>query len=145
MLDETGQKVMDGETDVIFETKIEELMQLGIPIPRVISLQEHVSIPFTLRKENLFHEPVPSLPEPRPAALSAEDALSVHGLSFSRGADVIFQDVSFSVKKGSITAIAGPNGTGKSTLLSAAAKLIRPLGGDIKIDGRPIDSYSEKS
>ncbi len=52
--------------------------------------------------------------------------------------------MSFSVKKGSITAIAGPNGTGKSTLLSAAAKLIRPLGGDIKIDGRPIDFYSEK-
>ncbi|MEK4631947.1 ABC transporter ATP-binding protein [Bacillus velezensis] len=144
VLDEMGQKVMDGETDVIFETKIEELMQLGIPIPRVISLQEHVSIPFTLCKEKLFHEPVPSLPEPRPAALSAEDALSVHELSFSRGADVIFQDVSFSVKKGSITAIAGPNGTGKSTLLSAAAKLIRPLSGDIKIDGRPIDSYSEK-
>lgn len=52
--------------------------------------------------------------------------------------------MSFSVKKGSITAIAGYNGTGKTTLLSAAAKLIRPLGGDIKIDGRPIDSYSEK-
>lgn len=99
VLDETGQKVMDGETDVIFETKIEELIELGIPIPRVISLQEHVSIPFTLCKEKLFHEPVPSLPEPRPAALSAEDALSVHELSFSRGADVIFQDVSFSVKK----------------------------------------------
>ena len=99
VLDEMGQKVMDGETDVIFETKIEELMQLGIPIPRVISLQEHVSIPFTLCKEKLFHEPVPSLPEPRPAALSAEDALSVHELSFSRGADVIFQDVSFSVKR----------------------------------------------
>lgn len=144
ILDGTGQKVMDGETGAIFETKLEELTQLGIPIPRVISLQEHVSIPFTLCKERLFQEPVPPFPGPRPAALSAEDALSVHGLSFIRGTDTIFQDVSFSVKKGSITAIAGPNGTGKSTLLSAAAKLIRPVSGDIKIDGRPVDSYSEK-
>ncbi|WP_045506573.1 ABC transporter ATP-binding protein [Bacillus amyloliquefaciens] len=143
-LDETGQKVMDGETDAVFETKLEELTRLGIPIPRVIPLQKYVNIPFTLCKESLFHKPVPALPRPRAAALSAEEALSVHGLSCKRGTDIIFQDVSFSVKKGSITAIAGPNGTGKSTLLSAAAKLIRPVSGDIKIDGRPIDSYSEK-
>ncbi|RDY88160.1 ABC transporter ATP-binding protein [Bacillus amyloliquefaciens] len=144
VLDETGQIVMDGETDAIFETKLEELMRLGIPIPRVIPLQKYVNIPFTLCKENLFHKPVPALPRPRAAALSAEEALSVQGLSCKRGTDIIFQDVNFSVKKGSITAIAGPNGTGKSTLLSAAAKLIRPVSGDIKIDGRPIDSYSEK-
>ena len=108
---------MDGETDVIFETKIEELMQLGIPIPRVISLQEHVSIPLHCVKKicftNLYHLC------PNPAALSAEDALSVHELSFSRGADVIFQDVSFSVKRFNHRDCL-PNGTGKSTLLSAA-------------------------
>lgn len=66
VLDETGQKVMDGETDVIFETKIEELMQLGIPIPRVISLQEHVSIPLHCVKKSCFTNLYHLCPNPGP-------------------------------------------------------------------------------
>ncbi|MBT2573644.1 ABC transporter ATP-binding protein [Bacillus sp. ISL-51] len=144
VLDESGRKVMDGPTKDIFQFQLDELTQLGITIPRVITLQKHLRIPFTLCKETLFNEPFPPLSDNGGIKPSSEDALSVHDLSFKRGSKPIFQNLGFSVKKGSITAIAGPNGTGKSTLLSVLARLNRPESGLIEIDGRPIDSYSEK-
>jgi ABC-2 type transport system ATP-binding protein len=44
-------------------------------------------------------------------------------------------DVSFTIKAGSITALVGPNGAGKTTLLRCLAGLEQPLLGRIEIDG----------
>ncbi|MFQ3576745.1 MAG: ABC transporter ATP-binding protein [Cytophagales bacterium] len=43
--------------------------------------------------------------------------------------------VSFSLQEGSITALVGPNGAGKSTLMRCMAALMKPLSGDIFING----------
>lgn len=47
--------------------------------------------------------------------------------------------ISFTVKKGSITALMGFNGAGKSTLLNLLAGLLTPSAGEVLIHGRPAE------
>ncbi|MBU2997410.1 ABC transporter ATP-binding protein [Cellulophaga baltica] len=55
---------------------------------------------------------------------------------------VIAKNISFSLKKGEITAIVGINGIGKSTLLRTIANVQPPLKGSITIDDNQITKYS---
>ena len=47
-------------------------------------------------------------------------------------------DVSFTIRAGSITALVGPNGAGKTTLLRCLAALEEPVSGRIAMEGRDI-------
>ncbi|KAA6453850.1 ABC transporter ATP-binding protein [Bacillus atrophaeus] len=142
VLDASGQKVMDGETPDIFQFRSEELKKIGVAIPHVAAMQESLSVPFTLSKEMLFTQPFPAFKEGKNLPLT-EDVLEVNGLSFSRGQRAIFSDISFSLRAGSLTAVVGPNGTGKSTLLSVLARLYKPKSGEIRLFGKPLHSFSE--
>jgi NitT/TauT family transport system ATP-binding protein len=48
------------------------------------------------------------------------------------------RDVSFSVRRGEFVALLGPSGSGKSTVLNMIATLVKPSGGQILIDGKPV-------
>lgn len=48
---------------------------------------------------------------------------------------VVVEDASLRLTRGEVLALVGPNGSGKSTLLRALARLHRPEGGDLTIDG----------
>ena len=50
-------------------------------------------------------------------------------------------DVSFTIRPGTITALVGPNGAGKSTLMRCMAALDRPMAGTVVIDG--IDAHEQ--
>ncbi|MDO4834396.1 MAG: ATP-binding cassette domain-containing protein, partial [Bacillota bacterium] len=54
----------------------------------------------------------------------------------------ILKGVSFHVREGSIFAIVGGNGTGKSTMLKAICNICRPYRGKIIIKGKRVDKYS---
>ena len=56
----------------------------------------------------------------------------------------VLQEVSFAVPRGSITALIGPNGCGKTTLLRAAARQLPLRGGQILLSGRPVTAYGRK-
>ena len=47
----------------------------------------------------------------------------------------ILQGVSLAVRPGSITGVIGPNGAGKSTALRALYGLLKPVAGEVLIDG----------
>ncbi|MGV3709741.1 MAG: ABC transporter ATP-binding protein [Gemmatimonas sp.] len=54
------------------------------------------------------------------------------------------EDVSIAVPAGRITALLGPNGTGKSTLLQLMLGVLKPLGGVIEFSGRTLHLYSRR-
>lgn len=58
------------------------------------------------------------------------------GLSVNRL--VAVDDLSLSLKRGSIYALLGPNGAGKTTTLRMLSTLISPSSGEILFEGRPI-------
>jgi branched-chain amino acid transport system ATP-binding protein len=64
--------------------------------------------------------------------------LDVHDLVTSYGAIKALNGVSLSVPSGSITAVLGANGAGKSSLLRSLSGLVKPTSGRILIDGRDV-------
>ena len=58
--------------------------------------------------------------------------LSVNDLACRRGDRVLFRGLSFELNAGEALQIAGPNGTGKSSLLRIVAGLLRPLSGTVE-------------
>ena len=57
----------------------------------------------------------------------------------------VLHDVSFNVTLGSVTAIVGPTGTGKSTLMSLLLRLADPDQGRVSIDGIDLRSFTVSS
>ncbi|UQY44597.1 phospholipid ABC transporter ATP-binding protein MlaF [Erwinia sp. PK3-005] len=68
--------------------------------------------------------------------------VEVHGVSFSRGNRTIFDNISLTVPKGKVTAIMGPSGIGKTTLLRLIGGQLQPDAGDIWFDGENIPKLS---
>lgn len=64
--------------------------------------------------------------------------ISVRNLSFSRGNRKIFDDISLEIERGKITAIMGPSGTGKTTLLKLIGGQLFPEQGSITVDGKNV-------
>ena len=61
--------------------------------------------------------------------------------AYDRGTPV-FSDVSADVQSGELVGLVGPNGSGKSTLLRVLCGLLKPGGGRVSLDGRPLNTYS---
>jgi iron complex transport system ATP-binding protein len=51
---------------------------------------------------------------------------------------IALRDVSLSIQPGERVALIGPNGAGKSTLLAAITGLLRPVAGQVRLDGHPV-------
>jgi ABC-type cobalamin/Fe3+-siderophores transport system ATPase subunit len=63
------------------------------------------------------------------------DGLAVRGLSVARGGRELLHDASFELPKGVVTALVGPSGIGKSTLLRCLNRLLVPAAGTVLLDG----------
>ncbi|MGL5990961.1 MAG: phospholipid ABC transporter ATP-binding protein MlaF [Plesiomonas sp.] len=70
--------------------------------------------------------------------------VEVRNMSFSRGDRPIFEDINLSVPRGKITAIMGPSGIGKTTLLRLIGGQLQPTSGEIWFDGDNIPSLSRR-
>src|SRR4051794_22521166 len=64
--------------------------------------------------------------------------LRIESVRTAYGAVVALDDVSFDVAAGSITAVLGANGAGKSSLLRTISGLVRPRSGRVLLEGREI-------
>ncbi len=69
---------------------------------------------------------------------SSNSLVSVKNLTFLRGKKKIFDNVSLEIARGKITAIMGPSGTGKTTLLKLIGGQLYPEKGTIFVDGKNV-------
>jgi phospholipid/cholesterol/gamma-HCH transport system ATP-binding protein len=76
-------------------------------------------------------------------AVSPTDVLvEIQDLHFAHGPRVVFNGVDIRIARGRVTAIMGPSGTGKTTLLRLIGRQLRPTAGTIVVDGQPIAELS---
>ena len=74
----------------------------------------------------------------------AEKLIEVRDLYFSRAGRRIFRDFNLTIARGQITAIMGPSGTGKTTLLQLITRQLVPDRGQVLIDGVDIATLSQE-
>ena len=70
--------------------------------------------------------------------------LTIRNLKFSYGESVIFENLNLDYKKNDFLAIVGPNGGGKSTLLSTLCRQLPPLSGEILLENMPVETILAK-
>jgi branched-chain amino acid transport system ATP-binding protein len=64
--------------------------------------------------------------------------LEVRDLTVAYGAIQAVRGVSFSVERGQIVSLIGSNGAGKTTTLRTLSGLLRPVSGEVLLDGEPL-------
>jgi phospholipid/cholesterol/gamma-HCH transport system ATP-binding protein len=69
---------------------------------------------------------------------AAEPLIRIRDLHYAHGDRPIFSGINLDIPRGQITAIMGPSGTGKTTLLKLITGLLTPDTGSIQIDGQLI-------
>lgn len=79
-----------------------------------------------------------------PSCVSGNDVLSVEHLSKSFPNQVLFQDISFDIKRGERVAIIGDNGTGKTTLLKILNQVISADSGSFTLGTNVAIGYYDQ-
>ena len=70
--------------------------------------------------------------------------IAVENLHFTRGDRLIFDGIDIDIERGKITAIMGPSGTGKTTLLKLIAGQLKPHAGRVSVDSLDVHSLSRE-
>ena len=75
---------------------------------------------------------------------SDEPLVKIRDLHFYQGERAIFNGVDIDIPRGKITAVMGPSGTGKTTLLKLIGGQLQPDSGTIVVDGLDVHKLSRK-
>lgn len=74
----------------------------------------------------------------------AEPIITIRDLYFRRGNRIVFEGLEMDIPRGKVTAVMGPSGTGKTTLLRLLGRQLRPDRGRIEIDGDDVAALSRR-
>jgi phospholipid/cholesterol/gamma-HCH transport system ATP-binding protein len=74
----------------------------------------------------------------------SEPLVRIRGLTTVLGGKVIFDALDLDIPRGKVTAIMGPSGTGKTTLLKHITGQMRPDAGQVRVDGRNVPELSRE-
>src|ERR1700722_4206461 len=82
----------------------------------------------------------------KPALKLIDARVELRDVTFGyRANEPVLNHMSFVAEPGKVTALVGPSGGGKSTVLALLLRFYETVGGDILIDGQAISSVSRKS
>jgi heme exporter protein A len=70
--------------------------------------------------------------------------LEARALDCERGGKMLFRGLDFALAPGELVRIAGPNGSGKTSLVRILCGLLTPSGGEVRWKGEPIGSLKEE-
>ena len=71
--------------------------------------------------------------------------IELEHIQVSYGKREILRDINTTIATGCITAVMGPNGCGKTTLLRCIGGLLEPTAGSVAIDGQKVKDYSARA
>ena len=74
----------------------------------------------------------------------SDELIRISGLSFSHGDRLLYDDISLMIPRGKITALMGPSGIGKTTLLRLMGGQIKPDAGQVLFDGQNVPELSRR-
>ena len=86
----------------------------------------------------------PAVTEPTFSRPPQQSRLAAAGITVGYDARVVVENLDVAIPEGAVTVIVGPNACGKSTLLRALARLLKPTTGQVLLDGRSIHSFPAK-
>jgi ATP-binding cassette subfamily C protein len=72
-------------------------------------------------------------------------SIDLENVTFTYGGRNIIEELNLHIPVNSITAIIGPSGTGKTTIIDLITSLLEPAGGVIKIDSVPLAEIDKKA
>ncbi len=78
------------------------------------------------------------------AAGATEPIVDVRGVSYGVGGRMIFEGLELQAQRGEITAVMGPSGTGKTTLLRLLMGAIAPARGHVAVFGEDIGALDRR-
>lgn len=73
-----------------------------------------------------------------------DNFVEIKNLFFKRQSRIVFGNATLSIPRGKITAIMGPSGCGKTTLLKLIGAQLRPISGEILVDGINIHKLTRR-
>lgn len=74
------------------------------------------------------------------------ESIVFNNVSFGyRGREPLFHDLNLKFEKGTVTAIVGSSGAGKTTIINLILGLFQPTGGNITVDGIPLQDIEQES
>jgi iron complex transport system ATP-binding protein len=76
--------------------------------------------------------------------MEAATRLHADGLTLAYDQRIVATDLGVAIPDQSLTVVVGPNACGKSTLLRALARMLKPKRGAVYLDGQVITSYPSK-
>ncbi|MDO7883557.1 ABC transporter ATP-binding protein [Salinibacterium soli] len=146
VLDELGRLVLDGPARETLRDNVDRLAALGVwlPVSALAALRLRSAgvrmpdLPLTPAELATSLDALPELPPPPVAAtpaVPAEPVVTIDRLTLRRGRAAVLHDVSLSIARGSVTALVGVNGAGKTSLLQAIAGVLRPPRGTVSTHG----------
>ncbi|MGP9683376.1 ABC transporter ATP-binding protein [Brachybacterium sp. AOP3-A1-3] len=80
-----------------------------------------------------------------PTDPTGHSSLRLAGATVAYAERPVLEGFDLEVRRGAFTAVIGPNGCGKSTMLKALARTLRPRAGAALLDGRPLTQWRSKA
>lgn len=125
-------------------TFVQYSQQYYQPLMQVASSWAEMQLAFTgaHRIQEMFDEPEEVRPQNAPAFNHLTDKVEIDHVDFSYiEGKPILRDVTITAPKGQMTAVVGPTGSGKTTIMNLINRFYDVNGGAIRFDGRDIRDY----
>ncbi len=145
----SGKQVIEGVlsfgTLVTFMAALLSMIKPFKKLSQVNSIMEQAKAA-SERIYEVLDTPITVVEKTDPKELSGiNDAIRFENIWFDHGDVEVLKDINFEVKKGTMVAIVGPSGTGKSTLVDLIPRFYDPKSGRILIDGIDIKDVTLSS
>lgn len=122
----------------VFYEPVKKFAEENAHIQRGITAAERMQEVMSLKPNILDHDGAVPLS-------SFENRIEFKDVWFKYESQWVLRGVSFTVDKNETVAIVGPTGSGKSTIVQLLPRLYDIQKGEIRIDGRPLSDYTQKS